>query len=235
MAAEVRGPRLAGGVLASILLHGGLVVALFSLRSPPMPSLPPTYRVQLFAAPAGDRAIGVVQATPSSAPPVQVPELPKQQLSPVPAARGRKAPAKQVTEVPRPVSRSSTAKSAPAPEAGGGETGGRGADVANLETPGLDFPFPVYARNIVNQIIARFRPRARGPLVARVRFMIRRDGSVPIESIQLDSSSGSFSFNQDALAAVEQASRLHAFGPLPDGFREDVLPVFFRFDPSVIH
>ena len=65
-------------------------------------------------------------------------------------------------------------------------------------------------------------------------FTIRRDGSVAPESIRLVSPSAVYSFNQDAIAAVEAAANRNAFGPLPPGFREDILPVRFTFDPVTI-
>ena len=43
-------------------------------------------------------------------------------------------------------------RNTPAPVAGGGETGGRGTDVANIRTEGIDFPFPGYLENIVREI-----------------------------------------------------------------------------------
>jgi len=46
-------------------------------------------------------------------------------------------------------------------------------------------------------------------------------------------SSGNYSFDQKALGAVEAAANAKRFGRLPDGFREDILPVTFRFTPSL--
>jgi hypothetical protein len=43
-----------------------------------------------------------------------------------------------------------------------------------------------------------------------------------------------YSFNQDALAAVEAAANRKAFGALPPSFNEDILPVRFSFDPATI-
>jgi protein TonB len=119
---------------------------------------------------------------------------------------------------------------APTPTAGGGPTGGRGADVANVKVEGIDFPYPVYLQNVVRQIALQFKPTARGALQSEVAFMIRRDGT--IAGLRLTRRSGVFGFDQDALAAVELASR--AFGPLPQGFSDDVLPVIFSFDPRLI-
>jgi hypothetical protein len=42
--------------------------------------------------------------------------------------------------------------------------------------------------------------------------------------------SGSFSFDLEAQGAIEAASG--AFGPLPEGYVNDVLPVSFFFDPQ---
>jgi hypothetical protein len=33
---------------------------------------------------------------------------------------------------------------------------------------------------------------------------------------------------------VEAAASASKFGPLPTGFRDDVLPVYFSFDPALI-
>jgi protein TonB len=104
--------------------------------------------------------------------------------------------------------------------------------VANVRTEGIEFPYPVYLQNVVRQIALQFRPSAKGALRAEVAFLIRRDGSVA--GLKLVTRSGSFSFDQDAMGAVEAAARADAFGPLPAGFTDDVLPVIFSFDPRLI-
>ena len=68
---------------------------------------------------------------------------------------------------------------------------------------------------------------------AEVMFLIRRDGSVT--SFRFLTRSGAYSFDLDAEGAVEAAGNARAFGPLPDGFGDDVLPVIFSFDPQVVH
>jgi protein TonB len=118
------------------------------------------------------------------------------------------------------------------PRAGGGPVGGTGTDVATVRTEGIEFPYPVYLQNVVRQIALQFRPSTKGALRAEVAFLIRRDGSVT--GLKLVTRSGSFSFDQDAMGAVEAASRANAFGPLPAGFTDDVLPVIFSFDPRLI-
>ena len=119
----------------------------------------------------------------------------------------------------------------PAPRAGGGPIGGKGTDVATVQTEGIDFPFPGYLNNIVRQIALRFNPAdANSGRRAEVRFVIRRDGSVI--GIGFITRSGSYAFDLEAQGAVEAAAR--EFGPLPDGFPDDALPVVFSFDPRII-
>ena len=130
----------------------------------------------------------------------------------------------------KPATGATAARPETPPRAGGGPTGGRGADVANVRTEGIEFPYPVYLQNVVRQIALQFKPDRGGALRAEVAFLIRRDGS--ISGLKLVTRSGSFSFDQDAMGAVEAASR--SFGPLPQGFTDDVLPVIFSFDPQLI-
>ncbi len=117
--------------------------------------------------------------------------------------------------------------------AGGGPTGGRGADVANVLTPGIEFPYPAYTDNIVRQLI-KFFGQTTARFEAEVSFVIRRDGTVDPETIRFVTRSKNYSFDQRAYGAVEAAANAKAFGPLPPGFREDILPVRFRFTPSIM-
>lgn len=233
------GERSLGAPLAlSALLHVGLVAAAFTLRAPELPPMPPTYRVNLVAAPPGPRAVGVVQpptaeppvAEPAKTPPRPVTERPAERTAPTakPAPATARTP-KQSTPTPA-AERPKTA--APAPRAGGGPEGGRGADVANVNVAGIEFPYPGYLENIVRQIALRFAPSGGGALRAEVAFLVHRDGSV--SNLRLTQRSGSYAFDLEARGAVEKAARERAFGPLPAGFRDDVLPVIFSFDPRLI-
>lgn len=222
-------------VLASMVLHGALVAAFIAVRGAPPPPMPPIYHVKMIAAPPGPRAIGVVQPqplapTPATAPP---PTRPKTEVAPVPTPTARKRPTKTVKQAtPTPPTETRPKTKEPAPTAGGGETGGRGADVANVNTGGIDFPYPGYLENIVRQVALRFHPSVRGALRAEVQFVIRRDGSVI--GIGIVKRSGVYSFDLEAQGAVEAAANANAFGPLPSGFADDALPVTFRFDPKVL-
>ena len=241
------GPSLRTPLVWSAVLHLAIVSALVVSRTPAHVPAPPTYRVNLVAAPPGPRQIGEVQPAPAEpAPaPAPAPAAPAPPARETPEPARMKAPAKakpvRVPKVATPSAMPKSAKAAPskapakvaaAPRAGGGPTGGRGADVANVRTEGIEFPYPVYLQNVVRQIALQFRPDARSALRAEVAFLIRRDGS--ISGLKLVSRSGNFSFDQDAMGAVEAAARANAFGPLPQGFTDDVLPVIFSFDPQLI-
>jgi TonB family protein len=236
---------MSGGMVASVVLHGGLIAALVILRpGAPRPSAP-VFKVDLIAAPSGVRAAGVVQPTPV-APPVET-ALP----APIPTTTRTTVPSKKVapnakvkaapvpkiaTPTPTPAKAPSPAdaqkKAGPVPTAGGGATGGNGADVANVSTGGIEFPYQPYINNIASQIIRRFQ--ANGRLNASVRFVIRRDGSVDPDGIRLAESSGNYMFDQAAIGAVEAAAKANAFGALPQSFNEDILPVTFKFSPTII-
>ncbi len=225
--------RLTGPVGASVALHVALALfVLIGLRKGAPEALPPIYKVNIVAAPPGPRAIGTVQPEPVKPQPVTPPAV-----TPPPTATTRE-PAVPITKVapPKAAQRSTpvekpAAQATPAPRAGGGPVGGKGTDVATVQTEGIDFPFPGYLNNIVRQIALRFNPADAGSnRRAEVRFVIRRDGSVI--GIGFVTRSGSYAFDLEAQGAVEAAAR--EFGPLPDGFHDDALPVVFSFDPRVL-
>jgi periplasmic protein TonB len=176
------------------------------------------------------------QPQPQPPEPAATPPRAQRQPQEMPAPPTQRPPAPirtppaPATPVPVPVT--TPPQSAPAQQAGGGPTGDRGTDVATVRTEGIEFPFPAYLDNIVRQIAKRFDPPRRGALSAEVTFLLRRDGSVA--DIRISSRSGNFEFDQEAMGAVESAARSGAFGPLPDGFTDDVLPVIFSFDPRVL-
>ena len=224
----------------SAILHAIIGAAFVISRTHAPVASPPTYRVSLIAAPPGERAVGVVRETPPEpTPPAPTPPKPTPISRATPEPERMKAPSKapkaapvRAPKVATPNVGAAKAKAAPAPRAGGGPTGGRGADVANVRTEGIEFPYPVYLQNVVRQIALQFKPSGNGALRAEVAFLIRRDGS--ITGLKLVTRSGAFSFDQDAMGAVEAADRANAFGPLPQGFTDDVLPVIFSFDPRLI-
>jgi protein TonB len=205
------------------------------------------YRVEIVAAPPGERAIGEVSSVKAAtAPPVTqatatqstVKDMPLPKAKPAQKTPARVTPTEgKVSPSPK-VTAPTESKVTPqpktaAPKAGGGPTGGKGTDVASVRSDGIEFPFPGYLNNIVRQIAVNFKPRnPAARLKAEVRFLIHRDGSV--SDLTFVRRSGNFSFDLEAQGAVEAASSTHAFGPLPVGFPDDALPVVFSFDPEFL-
>jgi protein TonB len=148
--------------------------------------------------------------------------------APTPKSRPTRRATPPATPTPTP---KSAPKDAPATRAGGGPTGGTGTDVANVRSEGVEFPYPGYLQNIVRQIALRFKPRNPGALRAEVLFIIKRDGS--ISDFKFLTKSGQYAFDLEAQGAVEAAAGSRAFGPLPEGYVNDFLPVIFSFDPSL--
>jgi len=247
MASREGGSRLAPFTLSAIL-HAAIATLLFSTLKERRPvALPPMYRVEIVAAPPGERAIGEVSpakaaTTPTVTQPTAtqstVKEMPLPKAKPAQKTPARATPTEgKVSPSPK-VSAPTEAKVTPqpktaGPKAGGGPTGGKGTDVASVRSDGIEFPFPGYLNNIVRQIAINFKPRnPAARLKAEVRFLIHRDGSV--SDLSFIRRSGNFSFDLEAQGAVEAASSTGRFGPLPTGFPDDVLPVVFSFDPEFL-
>lgn len=228
-----RAPIHLGGPLGmSVALHLLAVALAFVVsRERSMEALPPIYRVDIVAAPPGERAIGEVTpepapVTPPAAAPV-APPTPRERALPLAKAVPKKTAARSTPVPPADKPLPKTA----APKAGGGPIGGSGTDVATVHTEGIEFPFPGYLNNIVRQIALNFKPGdTNSALRAEVMFLIYRDGSVKI--VRFVTRSGSYAFDLEAQGAIESAGP--NFGRLPDGFRDDVLPVVFSFDPRVL-
>jgi protein TonB len=220
-------------VTLSAVVHVGLLAAaLFARGARPRGEV---YTVNLIAAAAGPRQVGIVAEQPRTEPDAPLPkraEMQPKETTPAPPVRRPK----ETTRTPSRATQVPDAKSArfdtPAPKAGGGETGGKGADVANVSTAGKEFPYPSYLHNIITQIALRFDPRQKQMLSADVQFVIRKDGSV--FGISVVKASGSYGFDLEATGAIEQAAAARAFGPLPDGYSDDALTIIFTFDPKII-
>ena len=226
-----RAPRsLAGPIGASAAVHAAIILPFLLVHAASSVSMPPMYKVELIAAPAGERAVGVVTTAPAPAVPTRAPpKAVTQETKMVKTAAKTKTAAKPVMQATPKMATKQEAAAKSAPKAGGGPAGGKGADVEGIKTEGIDFPFPGYLQNIVRQIALNFSPRGNvGALRAEVFFMIRRDGKVT--GFRFISRSGNLAFDIEAQGAVDAASR--SFGTLPAGYPDDVLPVVFSFDPS---
>jgi protein TonB len=211
------------GLAGTIAVHG-VAVALLAAGPAARKPLPPTYTVRLVAAPAAD------QETRKA--PEAFDRPAEERPAPVPAAKppprssavSRAAPPPTQDDTRREAAPRTTSTNQPLP----GERPSTGNDVATVSTAGVAFPFPEYLQNVVSQVLRRWqRPEQSTPLEAEVSFFVHRDGSVT--GLQLIHHSGNYSFDLEALGAVEEAGRRKAFGDLPDGWASDILFVRFYF------
>lgn len=217
-------PRGQGIAMAgAVTLHAVLGVVLFAVPHIPPPAVLAVYRVELVAAP---------QPEPRARPAPQAVERPAER--PPPAPRGPRRTS--VAEAPPPlppepqVDREPAPRTTPDAEPLPGEAPSTGSDEQTVKVEGQQFPYPEYLRNIVAQIHRRWqRPAGNVALRAEVFFLIHRDGS--ISNLRFVARSGRFAFDLEAQGAIEAAGNVGGFGPLPDGYENDVLPVSFFFDP----
>jgi periplasmic protein TonB len=167
-------------------------------------------------------------ATKPDAPPPPRAATTPEKVAPIPTKTPARAdPAPPATPAPPTAAKPTT----PPQQAGGGETGGKGTDVANVRTEGIAFPYPGYLQNVVRQVALCFEPpRGTDRLRADVAFQVMRTGDV--SEIRMVTPSGNYRFDNEAKAAIECAQV--KFGALPAGFRDDVLPIVFSFDPSLL-
>jgi protein TonB len=229
---------LRNGLALSALVHMGMVAAVIAWGLREDPPRPPVYRIEMVGAPAGTRQAGVVTPKPAETveskanAPSGAEQLPAEKTLPV-----KKAPPKATPKAtPNPTrtrdvgTKSATpTKTAAPPKAGSGRDAGKGTDVRNIALAGIEFPFPGYLTNIMRQITIAYAPqRTSATLVAEVKFVIRRDGSVV--DIEVVKSSGNRLFDLEAKGTIESVGAVKAFGPLPTGWNDDVLVVYFTFD-----
>lgn len=228
---------LSGGLVLSTLVHLGMVAAVVAWGLHEDPPRPPVYRIEMVGAPAGVRQAGVVtpqetETANKADAPSGAEQFPAEKAMPV-----KQAPVKATPKAtPNPTrtrevgTKSNTpSKATTPPKAGSGKDGGTGTDVRNIALAGIDFPFPGYLSNIMRQVSIAYAPqRVSATLVAEIKFVIRRDGSVV--DIAVVKSSGDRLFDLEAKGTVESVGSLKAFGPLPTGWHDDVLVVYFTFD-----
>ncbi|WP_353265968.1 TonB C-terminal domain-containing protein [Gemmatimonas sp.] len=230
---------LGSGMIVSALVHAVLIALVVWAGGQQEPPRPPVYRVELVGQ-AGLRQAGVEKATetptaskdavagaerveeektmPSASKAKKA--LPSPKATPS-TDRSKKGGAKSATP--------STTKTTAAPRSGAGATGTKGADVANVRTDGIAFPYPGYLSNIVRQIALNWSPRkVSAALVTELKFMIRRDGTVV--GIEVVKRSGDRLYDLDAMGAIEAVGSTRSFGALPSGWADDVLVVYFTFD-----
>ena len=209
---------LAGTTLAHGLLLAVLLVAAGRATSPP--GL--VYAVELVAAPLPDAS---TKRAPNEAPPVADDDVaPIDPPKPTPI---RPLPPSQTTPPRTERQLPTKTQATPLP----GETPSSGQDVANVKIAGFEGRYAGYVRNIVTQIRSRWqRPMGNAQLSAEIAFVILKDGSV--RDIEIVKRSGNYAFDLNAKGAIESAGEAKAFGPLPDTFDGEALPISFFFTPS---
>jgi protein TonB len=231
---------LGSGVVVSVGIHAALLALVLWVGNRPEEARPPVNRVELIGQ-AGPRQAGVekpvTEATASNDPVAGAERVEEEKTVPTPSTAKKVLPSPKATpstdrskkggakKAPAPTASKSNA----APKSGAGATGTKGADVANVRTDGIAFPYPGYLNNIVRQIALNWSPRrVSAALVTELKFMIRRDGTVV--GIEVVKRSGDRLYDLDAMGAIEVVGTGKGFGPLPSGWPDDVLVVYFTFD-----
>jgi len=205
-------------MVASFGVHGGIVLVFWLsglVRSDPMEFI--SYEITLVSPPPAEQAEVVQPATeqlvverPEPTPPAPEPE-PEEDAVPI---------VEELSE-----EEETTAASTEDPPE---DTAESGEDIT-VRLEGLRRDYPAYYNGIIRQIDNCFRPpRDGGDWGTTVFFNIERDGSVA--GVEFVSRSGNFDFDFSAMGAIECAGN-GRFGPLPDDFQWDRLPVQFDFKP----
>ena len=204
---------LGSGVAVSVGIHAALIALVLWVGNQPEEARPPVYRVELIGQ-AGPRQAGVekpvTEATASNDPVAGAERVEEEKTVPSPSKAKKVLPSPKATpstdrtkkggakNAPAPTATKSNA----APKSGAGATGTKGADVANVRTDGIAFPYPGYLNNIVRQIALNWSPRrVSAALVTELKFMIRRDGTVV--GVEVVKRSGDRLYDLDAMGAIE--------------------------------
>ncbi|HUP01012.1 MAG TPA: energy transducer TonB [Gemmatimonadota bacterium] len=202
-------------LLTSAALHAGLVLValLLGLRGPSRPDLPPVYQVNLVR--AADLAPQPTRPEPDPEPPPEEEEPPEpeeEEKIPDPDEEPpREEPEPAREEAPRP----------------GPERETRAGPDLPVTLEGRPFEFPWYLEALVRKVERNWRPGG-GALKTTIYFRITRGGR--ITETRVESSSGSFLFDQAAQRAVQASDPMP---PLPEEYSGDYLGVYFDFDASV--
>ena len=207
---------------------------LFVLRGRAV-ALPPVYRVDLVAAPPdAERSVQVAAIARRRHRRNREAPVPKRAERTPSRCRSRRRADAAAPAPATPVPNAASAKrDAAGAKAGGGPEGGTGTDVANVEHGRDRLSVPGYLNNIVRQILLRFKPRnAREP----------RDGSgvphqarrVRVSELQVQRGRGVSRSISRRRGPWRPSAARSAFGPLPAGWKDDVLPVIFTFEPRLV-
>ncbi|MBI4538693.1 MAG: TonB C-terminal domain-containing protein [Gemmatimonadetes bacterium] len=229
MAERRKGRPGSAAVLASAALHV-LLLLLVWWRREAFSSLPEfmVYELTLVEPPPAE--LGEPETAAPQRPVVDRPQPEPEKESPPPPEVKRTEPTRAARDDREARPRRDEPREAEKPRGPNPQPGGREAGSGlNVRLEGFRTDFPEYFENIVRQLTRYFRWRSGGSWEAEVAFMIQSDGGVA--EIRWVRRSGNFAFDLEAMGAVESAGRDGAFGPLPQGFPADHLPVSFYFKP----
>ena len=220
-----RGPG-AKAIGISLLIHGVVVAPVVVFARPPEPIEFEVYRINLVSPPPTEAVApqpAAVQVQPQPEPPAPRPE-------PKPEVQAREEPPEppkpREEDIEKPPETPPQTTPSPTPPRDDAEAGGEGL---NINTEGREFPYPDYLNNVIIQVNRYFRWNEEGRPRGLIYFEILRDGSV--RNIRMVRSSGNRRFDFAVQGAVETAGNRNAFGPLPEGFVADVLPVQLEVEP----
>ena len=151
--------------------------------------MPPLYKVQLFAAPPGERAIGVVQEQPTAKPPDPKPEKPKPLPKPTVARPVPKPTAKAVPAVkqatPTPPVKTAPPKEPRLPRRPRAVARRAGREPTSRTSTRADSSSTIRTTSTTSSTADPAWGQGAPRIDADVRFMIKRDGTVDPASIQL--------------------------------------------------
>ena len=204
----------------SVLVHAAALVAALASGLIARPA-PVEFRVYEVDMVAGEELIAPEVQTPAAT--IEEPE-PEPEPEPEEPEQTVPSPAPQ-REAPRPQTRPD-----PNAEREQTERPAVGSGDLTVQIEGLQARYPEYYENIIRTLYRFFRWNEASRPSVEYFFYINQDGSV--SDIRLVRTSGNVAFNLEAMGAIEAAGERRAFGPLPDEFEGDRLPVLFSFQPQ---
>jgi outer membrane biosynthesis protein TonB len=206
----------AGAIALSALVHLALLVGFLAsgLMARPAPIEFRVYEVDIVAGIEPEPPLVQTPPDVTEEPPAEPEPEPEQTVASPTPQRERPRP----TQPTNPTPPRETPQQRPA---------GSGDITAQIE--GLQSRYPEYYANITRTLLRFFRWNEASRPSAEYVFYINRDGSV--SDIRLIRTSGNIAFNLEAMGAIEAAGERRAFGPLPDDFEGDRMPISFYFEP----
>jgi protein TonB len=224
----------AGGIVLSILLHGGITaLAVYGALHAKPPQMANMLTIRFAPMTPANAAPAAKPVAPVIHEPVPVVETPKPVTATAPPAKNTAPPSpfgkstKKASEIPLPVpvpapasttAAATAAATTSAPDIAAGSSG-----VTALE--GGDFPYTMYLTNMNRLIGMRwFRPQVAGDLSTKIAFTINRDGR--ITDARIETPSGNGTADRAALRAVLESSPLP---PLPFAYNGTYLGVHLIF------